>query len=335
MAAPAAIDDDTGRARAGDAGATAGARHHVGAMRVLITGVSGFVGAALAGRLARDGHQLRGLSRDPARVRAELSVMRGDAVTGAGLGAALADVDVAYYLIHSMEPSTDGEFADRDRRAAERFAAAATRAGVGRVVYLGGVEPAAGARSAHLRSRLEVERILLEQAPGAVALRASIVIGARSRSFRFLVRLVERLRVLALPAWRVYRTQPIDERDVIACLAVAATAPGIAGASLDAVGPEVLSYGEMIERIADLMLVSRASVRLGFSATSLASSIAAAVAGEQRELILPLMQSLDGDLLARDGHSAAERLGVRLHGFDAAVEHALREWERSEPLRAR
>jgi uncharacterized protein YbjT (DUF2867 family) len=304
-------------------------------MRVLITGVSGFVGAALAQRLARDGHELRGLSRDPARVLAPLPVLRGDAVSGAGLDAALAGVDVAYYLIHSMEPSPDGGFADRDRRAAERFAAAAQRGGVERVVYLGGLAPATPARSPHMRSRLEVERILLEQAPGAVALRASIVIGARSRSFRFLVRLVERLRVLALPAWRDFRTQPIDERDVVACLAAAATARGIAGESLDAVGPDVLSYGEMIERIADLMLVSRSALRLGFSATPLASAIAAAVAGEQRELILPLMQSLDRDLLARPGRSASEWLGVRTHSFEAAVEHALREWERSEPLAAR
>jgi uncharacterized protein YbjT (DUF2867 family) len=304
-------------------------------MRVMITGVSGFVGAALAQRLARDGHELRGLSRDPARVHAPLQVLRGDAVSGAGLDAALAGVDVAYYLIHSMEPSPDGAFAGRDRRAAQRFAAAATHAGVERVVYLGGLAPATAPRSAHLLSRLEVERILLEQAPGAVALRASIVIGARSRSFRFLVRLVERLRVLALPAWRDFRTQPIDERDVIACLAAAATAPGIAGESLDAVGPDVLSYGEMIERIADLMLVSRPALRLGFSATPVASALAAAVAGEQRELIWPLMQSLDGDLLPRTGRSATERLGVRSHGFDAAVEHALREWERAEPLGAR
>jgi hypothetical protein len=121
---------------------------------------------------------------------------------------------------------------------------------------------------------------------------------------------------------------------VIACLAAAATAPGIAGESLDAVGPDVLSYGDMIERIAELMLVGRPALRLGFSVTPVASAVAAAVAGEQRELIWPLMQSLEGDLLPRRGQ-AAQRLGVRTHGFDAAVEHALGEWERFEPLRAR
>jgi uncharacterized protein YbjT (DUF2867 family) len=171
-------------------------------MRALITGVSGFVGAALAQRLAREGHDLRGFARRDVPLLPRMSLVVGDAVSGAGLDEALEGVDVAYFLIHSMEPSTDGAFVDRDRRAAHGFAAAAARAGVQRVIYLGGLAPATAASSEHLRSRLEVERILLDEAPGAVALRASIVIGARSRSFRFLVRLVERLPVLALPSWR-------------------------------------------------------------------------------------------------------------------------------------
>ena len=111
-------------------------------------------------------------------------------------------MDVAYFLIHSMEPAAQDPFASRERIAAERFAAAAQAAGIDRIVYLGGLVPAAGPRSAHLASRMAVEQILQEAVPESVALRASIVIGARSRSFRFLVRLVERLPVLAVPAWR-------------------------------------------------------------------------------------------------------------------------------------
>jgi nucleoside-diphosphate-sugar epimerase len=195
--------------------------------------------------------------------------------------------------------------------------------------------PAQYPPSPHLASRLEVERILLEAAPASVALRASIVIGAGSRSFRFLVRLVERLPVLALPGWRDRRTAPIDGRDVIELLARAAGAPEVAGQSLDIAGGEVLSYGAMIERIRDHLLLGRPGIRLGsFEATPLTGRIAAAVAGEDHELVGPLMEGLRYDLLPRDDR-APRLLGVRLHSFDAAVEHALRVWEEHEPLKAR
>jgi uncharacterized protein YbjT (DUF2867 family) len=148
------------------------------------------------------------------------------------------------------------------------------------------------------------------------------------------VRLIERLPVLALPAWRANRTQPIDERDMLEFLAAAATSPLAGGRSLDIAGPEVMTYAAMIERIADHMLVGRPVVRLDLSATPVASRVAAAIAGEEPELIGPLMEGLAGDLLPRDD-AAFEIFGVRLHSFDAAVERALREWEAAEPLRAR
>ena len=184
-------------------------------------------------------------------------------------------------------------------------------------------------------SRLEVEEILLAGLPEAIALRASIVIGASSRSFRFMVHLVERMKVLALPAWREHRTQPIDVRDVQAFLLAAATTPhGRGGLSLDIAGPDVLSYGQMIERIADLMLVRRRTLTFGRNVTPIAAPVAAAIAGEDAGFIGPLMESLAGDLLPRD-ERAAGLLGVRLHRFDRAVERALREWEAGEPLAAR
>ena len=304
-------------------------------MEILVTGASGFVGSALIPRLRAEGHGVRAFARDPARLAPGLDapVHVGDVVTGAGLGEALEGCDAAYYLVHSMEPGDTG-FADRDRRAATAFAQAAQAAGVRRVVYLGGLVPAQAIPSAHLASRLEVERILLESTPEAVALRASIVIAARSRSFRFLVRIVERLPVLALPGWRDNRTQPIDGRDVIEFLVRAATVPEAAGRSLDIAGPDVLTYGEMVERIRDLMLVSRPSWNIERTLTGIASRVGATIAGEDHELVGPLMAGLAEDLLPRDD-SAAGLLGVRLHCFDAAVERALREWEAREPLAAR
>jgi len=205
---------------------------------------------------------------------------------------------------------------------------------VRRVIYLGGLVPPDASPSHHLASRLEVERILLESAPDSMAFRASIVIAAASRSFRFLVHLIERLPVLALPAWREHRTQPIDGRDVIEFLARAAGATEVAGRSLDIAGPDVVSYGEMIERIREAMVVGRPALRLRIEATPLASRIAATIAGEDHALIGPLMEGLSTDLLPRDD-AAAELLGVRLHSFDAAVERALRDWEAAEPLAAR
>jgi uncharacterized protein YbjT (DUF2867 family) len=315
---------------------------------MLLTGATGFVGSMLLPVLEREGHTVRTLSRRPQRLTAAgAPALRGDAVTGEGLEQALRGVEVAYYLIHSMESSPSGvSFVERERIAAANFAAAARDAGVRRIVYLGGLVPrwenaqqarpprAARARqSRHLASREAVEQILLGAVPDSVALRASIVIGARSRSFRLLVRLVERLPVLALPAWQRYRTQPIDARDVTAMLAACASGD-VGGEVLEVGGPDVLTYGEMLERIAEAMLVGRPTMRLRVNLTAIAGRVAAAIAAEDPELVVPLMEGLQGDLLAREDH-AAERLDVRLHSFDAAVGHALAEWEQAEPLAAR
>jgi uncharacterized protein YbjT (DUF2867 family) len=304
-------------------------------LNILLTGITGYVGSVLAPRLERDGHALRGLARDPSGADVSFPVMAGDVVTGTGLNEALAGIDVAYFLIHSMERETDGAFPARERRAAENFARAAAEAGVRRIVYLGGPVPAEGRVSAHLSSRLDVERVLLEAVPCAVAFRASIVIGARNRSFRFLVRLVERMPVLAVPAWHTNRTSPIDERDIVELLARAATSEEVCGCSLDAIGPEIVSYGELIDRIRDHMLVGRPTVAFRrLTVTPIASRISALIAGEDHALIGPLMESLDEDLLPRDDR-AAKLLGVRLHSLDAAIERSLREWEAVEPLAAR
>lgn len=310
----------------------------------LVTGATGYVGGKLSERLLGEGRRVRALARDPSRLapREGLEAAHGDLLSGNGLAAALEGCATAYYLVHSMEARPAGEaaagnggFAGNDRRAAENFAAAARAAGVERVVYLGGLAPSDGPPSPHIASRLEVEDILLEAAPAATSLRASILIGAGSSSFRMLVRLVERLRLLPLPAWRTNRTQPIAERDAIEFLARTPRVPAAAGRSLDIAGPDVISYGAMIEQIAELMGVGRTPLELGFSLTPPASALVSAVTGQPIELVRPLMMSLERDLLPRDPHKAPAMYGIRPLRFERAVERALAEWEAAEELGAR
>ena len=301
----------------------------------LVTGATGYVGPRLIDRLLREGRSVRALARDPSRVeeRPGVEAVAGDLLSGEGLEAALDGCSNAYYLVHSMEPGSNG-FESRDRRAARNFVRAAHATGLERAVYLGGILPADGAHSTHLRSRLEVEETLLEGLPRSTALRASIVIGAQSSSFRMLVRLVERLRIMPFPTWETHSTRPIAERDAIEYLALTPQRPGAEGRSLDIAGPDALSYGRMIERIADLLGVGRVPLRLPLTQTPAASAVVSAVVDQPVELVRPLMESLEHDLLPRD-EQAATVYGLVPLSFDRAVERALAAWERTEELAAR
>jgi uncharacterized protein YbjT (DUF2867 family) len=302
----------------------------------LVTGATGYVGARLVDRLLEEGRPVRALGRDPSRllVRDGVESAIGDVLSGKGIRAALEGCSTAYYLVHSMEAGEE-HFAARDRRAARIFANAAVAAGVDRVVYLGGITPSDGSLSPHIASRLEVEEILLESAPAATALRASILVGARSSSFRMLVRLVERLRVLPMPAWRENRTQPISERDAIEFLARTPEVREAAGRSLDVTGPDVITYGAMMEQIAESMGVGRMPLGLGVSLTSPASAVVSAVTEQPLELVRPLMESLERDLLPRDAKEAPRMYGIRPLSFARSVDRALAEWELTEELAAR
>ncbi|HYF26277.1 MAG TPA: NAD(P)H-binding protein [Baekduia sp.] len=309
-------------------------------MRALVTGASGGVGAVLVGELLRRELDVVAFGRSEERIReagigADVPVALGDVVQGRGLARALDGIDTAFYLVHSME-SSSADFAGDELRGAERFAAAARDAGVRRVVYLGGLVPQDKPLSRHLASRLAVEEVLLDAAPEAVAFRASIVVGPRSRSFRFLVRLVERVPVLPLPSWRDHRTQPIDERDLLAYLGAAATSPAVGGPlSLDIGGPDVVTYGGLVEEIRESLLLGRPAIGLPCSLTPVASRVVAAITGEDVGLVEPLMESLESDLLPRDDRALEVFPEVRLHRFAAAVERALRQWEAVEPLAGR
>lgn len=303
-------------------------RAYAEGMRVLVTGISGYVGPLLAQRLTAAGHEVRGLARRPERVEGPWPVAAVDLSDGAGLPEALAGVDAAYYLVHSMEGTVD--FAATEQAAARRFAAAAAEAGVRRIIYMSVLVPERKAPSAHVRSRVAVEQILAATGVPTISLRASIVIGAQSRSFGFLLRLVERAPLLPMPPWRTHRTAPIDERDLIDQLTRALDVPLAQPLSVvDAVGPQVITYQELIEAILDVLMLSRPTVPLPVAWTALAAPVAAAIAGEDLGLVSPLMQSLTSDLVAREATAQDVDLGRARRGVTAAIEHALRDREQA------
>ena len=304
----------------------------------LIAGATGYVGSLLTKALVDQGRPVRALARRPPAVAPGrmVEIVRGDVVKDEGLDAALEGCDVAYYLVHSMEAGTTS-FEARDRVAAENFVAACRRMGVDRVVYLGGIHPS-GPLSPHMRSRLEVERILMEGLPAATGLRASIVIGAGSPSFRLMVRLIERIPVLPLPPWRDVRTQPVAEPDVIECLVRTPLIAAAAGRSIDIVGPDVLSYSEILRGIAAELGIDRPEVELPIFTPPAFAAVASRIAGADVDLVRGLMGSLGSDVLPRSERAAQEiedLYNVRPLPFVRAVRRALADWEREEPLAAR
>lgn len=228
-------------------------------MQILLTGATGYVGGCLLDAFERRGIPLRCLVRRPeklaGRTAASTEVMQGDASDPADLARACAGVDVAYWLVHSMEGGVDFERADR--LAAERFAAAAKTAGVRRIVYLGGLGADDDRLSPHLRSRHEVGAILRASGLDVIEFRASIVIGAGSFSFDLVRMLVERLPVMICPAWLATPTQPIAIADVIAYLSAAADLPPSGPRIFEIGGPDRVSYGAIMREYARQRGLSR------------------------------------------------------------------------------
>jgi uncharacterized protein YbjT (DUF2867 family) len=291
---------------------------------VLLTGATGYVGGRLLPLLAADAAapgELRALVRRPdqAPEAVRRHAVRGDVVSGEGLDAALDGVEVAYYLIHSM--GGDGDFAERDRRAAETFGAAAARAGVRRVIYLGGLS--GDASSEHLRSREEVAQVLARQVPQLVHVRAAMVIGPGGASFEMLRALVRRLPAMVCPRWIDTRTQPIALSDVVQVLRALRDRPDIVG-DVELGGADVLSYREMMERTARVLgrrppLVVRVPVltpRLSSYWVQLVTPVDAA-------LVRPLVDGLREEMVVRTPPPPG--VNDAPLGFDDAVRAALHE----------
>ena len=219
----------------------------------LLTGAGGYIGSRLLRVLEEGGCAVRCMARRPERIaagRATTEVVRGDCLDEASLLAAMHGVDQAYYLVHSM--ASGPGFAALDRQAAANFGRSAARAGVRRIVYLGGLGDDPDSLSTHLKSRLETGEALREAGVPVIEFRASIVIGAGSLSFEMIRALVERLPVMICPRWVDTSTQPIAIDDVLAYLRGALDLPDGRGAVFEIGGPEVVSYGDMMREYARL-----------------------------------------------------------------------------------
>jgi uncharacterized protein YbjT (DUF2867 family) len=221
--------------------------------RVLLTGATGYIGGRLLRRFEERGRAVRCLVREPSRLRvtaATSDVVPGDCLDAASLDRALAGVQAAYYLVHSMAAGAD--FADTDRRAADTFGQAAARAGVQRIIYLGGLTGARGSRSPHLKSRTETGEFLRASGVPVIEFRAAVVIGAGSLSFKIIEGLVERLPAMICPRWVATPTQPIAIDDVLAYLEAALDLPKSVRGIFEIGGPDAVSYGDMMRMYARL-----------------------------------------------------------------------------------
>ena len=219
----------------------------------LVTGATGYIGGRLVVELLNHGYRVRVLARNPERLKAHpwinrVEVAEGDANDEYALTQAMQGVDVAYYLLHALMSKND--FEDKERNLAHHFVKCAKSAGIGRIVYLGGIIAPHEELSPHMKSRAETGEILRASGIPTIELRAAVVIGSGSASFEMLRYLTERLPIMTVPKWVNVRIQPIAVRDVLRYLVgAAAIDPKITGA-FDIGGPEIYTYKEMMQSYA-------------------------------------------------------------------------------------
>ncbi len=311
--------------------------------RVLVTGATGFVGSALARALDATEHTVLRGSRDPAAQRrhARRATDRGEVPAGwvridlddpASVDAALEGVDVAYDLVHGMGGGDD--YAERERRWASTFIDAAERCGVRRVVYLGGVEPT-DEPSPHLKSRLDTGVLLRQRASrcDVVELRASMIVGAGSESWRIVRDLATRLPAMVLPKWLENRSEPIAIDDVIAALVHAATSDtrGVYGVP----GPELLTGEEILRVVARLQGIRPVCVSVPFVSQRLSSHWIRWVTRADPHIATELVLGMSSDLVCRDRTYWAEMPEHRPLAFERAAQRAIDAEEATLPASTR
>jgi len=303
---------------------------------ILVTGATGYVGGRLVSRLLEAGHRVRCLARAPGKLAARswasdprVEIAEADLRDEARIAAAMTGCGAAYYLVHSMV-STGARYAEEDRRMALGFARAAERAGLGRIIYLGGLGEAGPDLSEHLGSRREVERALASGRVPVTVLRAAMIIGSGSASFEILRYLVERLPVMVTPRWLRTESQPIAIDNVLSYLVGCLSTPETVGRTLDIGGPDILSYRDLMRITAqELGLRRRLVVPVPVLTPRLSSLWIHLVTPLSHRIARPLAEGLRNRVVCRDDVAARLMPQALLSARDA-IRLALRQPERGE-----
>ena len=291
-------------------------------MRVLVLGATGYVGSRLVPHLLEAGHDVVAASSsppDPDRFGWDerVEAVRCDVTDEAAVATAVAGVDAVVYLVHSLQRT---DFGDRDRHGAARVATAVAAGGVRRLVYLSGLVPEVpeGELSAHISSRLEVERILLGAGDGAVALRAGVVIGAGSTSYEIIRQIATLFLVQPVPTWMQRLVQPVAVSDVLRAIADLLADDTVSGA-VDVGGPDVLSYPDLMTACSRGSGLIRVRVPAPVVPSSLVGLGAALATTAPFHTVTALIESLHHDMVCRPDATWVPRDGVPLLTVDEAL----------------
>lgn len=290
---------------------------------ILVTGASGFIGRRLVLELLHRGYRVRCMDRRPVDCPDSAEQVLADLLQPESLKPALQDIDIAYYLVHSMGQGK-GDFADKDRQAARNFTAAADAAGVKRVIYLGGLGETGDNLSHHLASRLEVAHILQNGSFSTTFLRAAVIIGYGGASYEMVHSLVQRLPVMITPRWVSTRNQPIAVADVISYLAGCLEEPRTAGGTFDIGGPDILTYKEMMERFARVEGKRIWILPVPVLTPKLSSYWVGLVTPVKSAIAIALIEGLKNEVICRDNR-IRELIPIPLTPFDQAIQTALAE----------
>lgn len=301
---------------------------------ILVLGASGYIGTHLVPKLVHAGHHVRAAARhrEPLEARGwtDVELVEADALSESSLDAALEGIEVAYYLVHSMGAGSD--YAERDRRAAHEFQEAAARAGVSRIVYLGGLQPTPSTNgvSAHLASRAETGDVLRAGSVPVTELRAGIIVGPGSVAFEVIRDLVNHLRLMIAPRWVRSRTRPIALEDLLTYLEGVIKIPEMAGGIYDVGGSETLTYHDLMQQYAREIGRRIYVIPVPVLTPTLSSYWLDFVTAVPTRIARPLIEGLKLDLLAND-QPIRTLLPVPLHNYREAVRSAL-EAERTAAL---